>query len=222
MATTPTMSFGSVDGWVRILNTTSSATDRTEVWKSEAGGAAYKICNSLDTVLSGGNYLSTYNDYNIKSGVSYSYFLRAVDVSAGTASCAPQQTSISLLTAWIHSINKSLGTSNASYVTHLDDQSHSRQFAFESALRLLTNTAKPSLMLSSIETGAIDMSTMILTDSNRSILRSIYQSRSMCGLRDALGNLWYGRVLNYKEAPDYIRFDFPFSFEILDFTEALA
>lgn len=222
MATTPTMSFGSVSGGVRLLNTTSSSTDRTEVWKSEAGGAAYKICNALDTILTAGNYLSTYDDYNVKSGVSYSYFLRAVDLSAGTASSAPQQTSVTLLTAWIHSINKASGISNASYFTHLDDQSHGRQFGFDTTLRLLANSSKPSLTLSEIETGAIDMGTMILTDSNRSILRSIYQSRAMCGLRDALGNLWYGRISTYKEAPDYERFNFPFSFEILDFNEALA
>jgi hypothetical protein len=105
----------------------------------------------------------------------------------------------------------------------LYDQSHSRKYSVQSALRMLSNRTRPTIGLSNIEDGIIDMS-CIVSDSNdriRSIVEAIYNTRTTCCLRTGLGDKWFGRM-SYREAPSGVSFVIDLSFEILDFQESLS
>src|SRR6185436_9307254 len=87
-------------GRIRIAVTNpGTAPDYNEVWRYESGQEAKRLTASLPA---GG----TFDDYNVASGVTYFYYVRAVQSGGGTADSATDSTSVTLSSNLLHIVAK--------------------------------------------------------------------------------------------------------------------
>jgi hypothetical protein len=99
---TPTFVFSTSASVGRItLAVTNSGTapDYNEVWRYESGQDAKRLTASLPAN-------GTFDDYNVASGVTYFYYVRAVQSGGGTADSPTDNTSVTLSVNLLHIVAK--------------------------------------------------------------------------------------------------------------------
>jgi hypothetical protein len=200
--TAPTFTLtASNTGVIRLVVTNpSTAPDLNQVWRSTASensGQPIEISSSLKV---NGNF----TDYNIASGKSYVYFIRAISGSTSLDSVTAQGT-ITLSRGILHAASKSYGSTNKlpsiPALPVWDIEPHNRPFNRALTEYLTTNQQnKPATGISVIEEAAAVFTARVRLQEqfDTRTLKSLYESGSYLCYRDPLGNKIFGTLANYS------------------------
>lgn len=227
MPTAPTFTSATAQtGFIQLTYADVSTGDHNQIWRStvtEYSGAFIKIADNLPWVV--GTLL--FNDYNVSSGKTYTYYLVAVDSGGVTAASATKTATVTLSTGYIHSVTKTDTTSGTasnavSSMSLLDLIPHSRNYVLAATSFPLANASIPTIGIGNIESIGIDLTNRVpnTVDANRATLKTIFESRRYVCLRDTRGNKSFGRLMYGEQyLPTYT--DMAIGFLATDFTEAL-
>lgn len=223
--TTPTFTLTVYDGFIRLIVTNpSTAPDTNQVWRStptENNGLPIEISGTLKVN-------GIFTDYNVASGESYVYFIRAISGSTSLDSVTAQGT-ISLSRGIIHAVSKSYGSTNKlpsiPALPVWDLEPHAHPFTRASIQYMTPNTQNKAVVgISAIgETGAQFTARVRLQEQyDRRTLQALYQCGAYLCYRDPSGNKVFGTLANYSEQYNTGYTDVAIIFDRCDFTESVA
>lgn len=227
MATTPDLTLQVESALIDCIVSTSSGTDRLEVWRIIAGGVYTRIAYSVTMQSAHGQSEGTFADYNAPHGVPLTYYARAVDGSGGTANSPTQSATLTLASGSVHAITKTSGVSNAysdallsNQMTIYDQWPQQQAYDRAGAVYMLGNATVPTRKQSDIEHGMVTVVARV-PDSNTQALRAIVTSRRYVCYRDALGGRFFGKLKDYKETYQNTFIDAAIGLEILNYDESV-
>ena len=203
-----------------VVNNGGSTVSYNRVWRAtptEYNGAF--ICITQLLAQDG-----TFFDLNIASGLTYSYYVTAVDGSGATATSITKSDSLTLTDSVLHSVPpKNSATANGSNDAYYLEIGETRQYGRASQLSQVINSIVPVTSSSDIQDDQIALTIRVpsAADSKRETLRNAYISRLYLCLRNVVGSKWFGVLLNYGESYDYGFVDLNLTFGISDYNESV-
>lgn len=182
--------------------------DFNRLWRmcpSEYGGQWVKIADPVGWYYSASPVSYNYFfDSNVASDKAYSYYVEAVTAGV-TAASLSIQSSISLVSAWLHSAKKNDSFDdggitryrNADLVMQLIDFAPYQQSRkLNSSSRIIANSTRPAVSIGNVRHTQLNPSILIPFDNdNRAALRAIFKSPFYACLRTARGEKYFGRLV---------------------------
>lgn len=167
-----------------------------------------------------------FTDWNVASGVTNSYIVRAVD--SGSADSAAATASVTLSSGVLHAVDKTKKSTNAVAVLALallDVEPYSARYEFAAASYSEAGGDVIDTQQGQIQTVTVGLTAIVplSNDRDRQILRALFKTNAYLCLRNATGGLWFGRLnAQYSERYQDLLTEIPILFEKLDFSEAVA
>lgn len=203
-----------------VVNNGGSTVSYNKVFRataSENGGAAICITQLLAQD-------STFNDFNVASGLLYSYYIIAVDSGGATATSITKSDTLTLTNSVLHSVPaKNSAAANGSNDAYYLEISETRQYGRAEQLNQVGNSTLPVVSASDIQNNAIAFTIRLpaADDSKRTTIRVAYTSRLYVCLRNVLGSKWFGTLTNYSESYDHGFVDLNLTLGICDYSESV-
>jgi hypothetical protein len=189
---TVTISADNTEGCIEIvINNPSTNPTHNDVWRYEASQSLSAAIKIGANVRADGSFA----DYGVGSGISYNYFVRAVDGS-DTADSAIASASVTLSLLHVHAPVKYVRTSNKGSnqvrLTNILPETLTRSRA--SSEYIQGGRTKPIVGTGRITEGVLSFTARETTASQIRILRELYRLAQTLCWRDQAGNVIYGTM----------------------------
>ena len=168
--------------------------DHNEVWRYTSGTAAIRLTKTLP--LSG-----TFRDYAVASGITYFYYVRAVNADGNYADSAVQTASVALSDPWIFAITKgSLSNLSGTAYTLKAVEPQSRPVNRREEILFAPARTKPIVATGEIasRSWSVQVLSPNLSLSDATTLESLAALKMTLCIRDTYGRLMFGTI---KELP---------------------
>lgn len=208
-------------GYIQATITNSDSPTYNQLWRyitSEGVGTAILIG---DLIAADGTFL----DFNVKSGIEYSYFARSVNAT-GVADSSVEAETLTLTRFWLHVLTKESATSNASgQAVSLNNQGG------EGYQRETMNTrmnargwTKPYATASNVMHQSLSVSAVVQASDSTTLglLNAAWEANTDCCARNQKGDLIKGKIVGYRESRAHGLTRVSFTFTESDYEEDLS